>query len=479
MLSKTRIVCTLGPATDSLEIVKAMLLEGMNVARLNFSHGTHEEHAARIALLRQAEEETGLFCALLLDTAGPEIRTGSIDNGQAILEEGQEFTLTVKDIVGDHTRVSISYDGLPACVQPGQSILVDDGLIRLEALTVSTEEIHCKVVFGGILTNRRGVNVPGVDLPFPVLTEKDKEDLRFGVEQGFDVVAASFVRDALDMESVRSCLDELGGKQFIVAKIECLQGVAHLEDILQIADGVMVARGDLGVEVAVEELPFLQKEIIRRCNQLGKPVITATQMLDSMIRNPRPTRAEASDVANAILDGTDAIMLSGETASGAYPLESLATMVRIARQTESSRLWFQQHDASFSQSSTFVDPVSDSVARAACLLAEKIEADAIVTSTQAGFTARQISRFRPIVPIIATTPSHTVLRQLMLSWGVIPIQVPTQYSTDGLMVAALDTATKAGYLSDGDLVVITAGVPVGRTGATNLIKAHIVGESIH
>ncbi|MCL2122129.1 MAG: pyruvate kinase [Clostridiales bacterium] len=479
MYRKTRIVCTLGPATDSLEILTTMLRSGMNVARLNFSHGTHEEHAARIRLLRQAEKETGIDVALMLDTAGPEIRTGAIKGGQVVLEDGQNITLTTKAIEGDRNIVSVTYNQLPASVRQGQHILVDDGLIRLETLAISAEEIQCKVINGGVLTNRRGVNVPGAELPFPVLTEKDHEDLRFGVEQEVDIVAASFVRNAEDVKSIRARLDELGGRQFIVAKIESVQGLDRLDEIIRLADGIMVARGDLGVEVAVEELPMLQKDMILRCNRVGKPVITATQMLESMMHNPRPTRAEASDVANAILDGTDAIMLSGETAAGLHPVGAVDIMARIALQTETSRLWRQQHDRRFNSQDDLLDPISDSVARAACLLAEKIEAKAILTSTNAGFTARQISRFRPGASIIATTPSEMVRRQLMLSWGVIPLLVPHRNSTDELMSTALEAACKEGFVAEGDLVIITAGVPVGKSGSTNLIKAHRVGDPIH
>ena len=478
MLRKTRIICTLGPATDPPEILKQLLRSGMNAARLNFSHGTHEEHAERIARLRQAEKETGIDVALILDTAGPEIRTGPVKDGKTELTEGQDFTLTTRAVEGDDTKVSVTYELLPSCVQPGQSILLDDGLIRLETVSVDGEEIRCKVMNGGKLTNRRGVNVPGADMPFPVLTDKDKDDLRFGVEQGVDIIAASFVRYADDVRTIRAWLDELGGRQFIVAKIETQQGVDNLAEILQIVDGIMVARGDLGVEVPAEELPIIQKEMIRACNQAGKPVITATQMLESMIQNPRPTRAETSDVANAILDGTDTIMLSGETAAGKHPLEAVGTMARIAEQMESSLIWRQQFDHHFNQMDSLNDPVSDSVARAACLLADKIQAKAILTSTQGGFTGRQISRFRPRAPIIATTPVETVRRQLMLSWGVIPVLVPQEENTDEVIAIAIETAVKEGHVSNGDMVVITAGVPVGRSGTTNLIKVHKIGDPI-
>ena len=478
MRRKTRIVCTLGPSTDDLDVLKAIIDAGMNVARVNFSHGSYEEHERRIALLRQAEKETGASVALMLDTAGPEIRTGSVRDGSVKLRDKQDFTLTTTPVEGDETKVFVNYDMLPASVGAGQRIMVDDGLIHLEAVSVSGGDILCKVIHGGTLTNRRGVNVPGAVLPFPVLTEKDHEDLRFGVEHGVHIVAASFVRNAEDVNSIRAWLYRLGGKQLIISKIESLQGVSNLEEIVLLSDGIMVARGDLGVEVPAEELPLIQKEMIRICNRIGKPVITATQMLDSMIKNPRPTRAEASDVANAILDGTDAIMLSGETAIGLHPVESVTTMARIAEHTESSPYWRQQHDRRFN-TDPLVDFVSDSVARAACLLAEKLNAKAILTSTQRGFTARQISRFRPEAPIIATVPTEHVRKQLLLSWGVIPIDVPIMGNTDTLMDEALAASVKAGLLSVGDMVVITAGVPVGRTGSTNLIKVHRVGESVH
>ena len=478
MIRKTRIICTLGPATDPPEILAGLLRSGMNAARLNFSHGTHEEHAKRIAHLRQAEKDTGIDVALILDTAGPEIRTGPVKDGQAILTDGQSFTLTTGDREGDSQMVSVTYDLLPSCVKPGQDILLDDGLIRLTVQSVVGEEIRCLVANGGKLTNRRGVNVPGADLPFPVLTDKDHEDLRFGVELGVDIVAASFVRNAEDVRTIRARLNELGGRQFIVSKIETQQGVDNLAEIIQLSDGIMVARGDLGVEVPAEELPIIQKEMIRACNQAGKPVITATQMLESMIHNPRPTRAETSDVANAILDGTDTIMLSGETAAGLHPLEAVGTMARIAEQTESSLIWRQQFDHHFNQMDNLSDPISDSVARAACLLADKIQAKAIITSTQGGFTGRQISRFRPRAPIVATTPVETVRRQLMLSWGVIPLLVPQQANTDEVIAGAIEMAVRAGHVSNGDLVVITAGVPVGKSGSTNLIKVHRIGDAI-
>ncbi|MDR1194502.1 MAG: pyruvate kinase [Peptococcaceae bacterium] len=477
-MRKTRIICTLGPSTDDIDVLKSILQAGMNVARLNFSHGTHDEHRRRIALLRQAELETGITVALMLDTGGPEIRTGQVRDGRVELAPGREFILTTRQILGDSDQVSVSYPLLPASVKPGQNILLDDGLIRLEVRRTDGSEIYCEILDGSALTNRRGVNVPGADLPFPVLTEKDREDLRFGVEQGVDIIAASFVRNKEDVKMIRDLLRDLGGRQMIVAKIESQQGVTNMEEILQSADGLMVARGDLGVEIAAEEVPMVQKEMIRLCNIVGKPVITATQMLDSMMRNARPTRAEASDVANAILDGTDGVMLSGETAAGHYPIEAVKTMARIAQRTDASPNLRHQVDRRFNHPEEVADPISDSVARAACLLSEKIQAKAILTSTQAGFTARQISRFRPHAMILATTPVDMVRRQLLLTWGVLPLLVEQNSSTDELMRTALLAACQAGYLNTDDLVVITAGVPVGKTGSTNLIKVQRVGEPV-
>lgn len=477
-MRKTKIVCTLGPATGSLCMIKALLEAGMNVARFNFSHGSHGEHLERIGRFRQACQETGKTAALMLDTSGPEIRTGKVINDQVEILSGQDFLLTSRQVEGNQHQVSISYEQLANSVTPGQIILLDDGLIRLQVTKIQSSDIYCKVLNGGILTNRRGVNVPGASLPFPVLTEKDKEDLRFGVTQQVDIIAASFVRSAEDVQTIRQFLNELGGKQSIIAKIESQEGVNNVREILTYADGLMVARGDLGVEISPEEVPLVQKDLIQICNQAGKPVITATQMLDSMMRNPRPTRAEASDVANAILDGTDAIMLSGETAAGQHPLESVRTMSQIAEKTEASTIWQKQFDHHFSALSTETYSISDSVARAACLLAEKIQAKAILTSTSAGFTARQISRFRPKSTIIATTPNPYIARQLALSWGVTPLTVKRYTNTDEMIHSAITAACHAGFIEKNDLIVVTAGIPVGITGSTNLIKVHRVGDPI-
>ena len=466
-MRKTKIVCTLGPASDSPDMLQSLLKAGMDVARLNFSHGSHEEHDQRIRNLRQASQEAGKTVAIMLDTSGPEIRTGQVADQTAELKAEQEFTLTTRQVPGDSAQISVTYDQLPSSVKPGQTILLDDGLIRLEVLQTTETDILCRVKNGGTLTHR---------LPFPVMTEKDREDLRFGVSQGVDIIAASFVRSADDVRSIRQYLDELGGHQFIIAKIESRQGVDQMEDILAEADGLMVARGDLGVEISPEEVPLVQKLMIQRCNKVGKQVITATQMLDSMIRNPRPTRAEASDVANAILDGTDAIMLSGETAAGLYPQEAVSTMSRIADTTEASEIWRQRFLHYFAAMDSQEETTSDSVARAVCLLAEKIHAKAILTSTHAGFTARQISRFRPHTEIIATTPLKYIHRQLLLSWGITPLTVDPYSTTDEMIHDAIDAACGAGLLQEDDLIIITAGIPVGVTGTTNLVKVHRVGS---
>ena len=478
-MPRTKIVCTLGPATDVPGLLPQMIQAGMEVARLNFSHGSHTEHAGRIAQVRQAAQETRHRVAIMLDTSGPEVRTGILREGGVLLEKGQSFILTTEEVAGDSKRVSVSFPQLPAAVSAGQTILLDDGLIQLLVQDTTATEIRCQVVNGGRLTDRRGVNIPGADLPFPILTEKDRADLLFGVKQKVDLIAASFVRSAQDVRSIRSYLASLGGRQFIVAKIESRQGLERLEEILEEADGLMVARGDLGVEIPPEQVPLVQKEMIRRCNQAGKPVITATQMLDSMIRNPRPTRAEASDVANAILDGTDAIMLSGETAAGAYPLEAVETMARIARRTESNPLCRRQYSYHVSHYDTSRDTTSEAVARAACLLAEQIGAKAILTSTQMGFTARQVARFRPSCPILATTPLTRVCHQLNLSWGVTPCLVDFHSSTDEMIRSAIQAACQALKLCQGDTVVITAGIPAGQSGSTNLIKVHRIGEPLN
>lgn len=467
-MRKTKIVCTIGPASESLENTKKLIMAGMNVARMNFSHGDFEEHGNRIKNIRQASQELGKSVALLLDTKGPEIRTGKIAVEPLDLVEGETITLTTEEIAGDKNRLSVSYVDLPKDVSVGSTILIDDGLIGLTVTKVEGTEIECHIVNGGQIKSRKGVNVPGVSISLPGITEKDTNDIVFGIEQGIDFIAASFVRKASDVLEIRELLKKHNAEHIqIISKIENQEGVDNLDEILEVSDGLMVARGDLGVEIPAEEVPIVQKQMIEKCNRAGKPVITATQMLDSMQRNPRPTRAEASDVANAILDGTDAIMLSGETAAGKYPVESVQTMSRIAEKAESAianrEILKKQSEA---QQTSVTESISQSVAHAAW----NLDAKAIVTSTQSGTTARMISKYRPVAPIIAVTTQDQTLRRLALAWGVIPVKGEVAETTDELFESALEGAKNSGLVEKGDLVVITAGVPLGRSGSTNLIK---------
>ncbi len=467
-MRKTKIVCTIGPASESLENTKKLIMAGMNVARMNFSHGDFEEHGNRIKNIRQASQELGKSVALLLDTKGPEIRTGKIAVEPLDLVEGETITLTTEEIAGDKNRLSVSYVDLPKDVSVGSTILIDDGLIGLTVTKVEGTEIECHIVNGGQIKSRKGVNVPGVSISLPGITEKDTNDIVFGIEQGVDFIAASFVRKASDVLEIRELLKKHNAEHIqIISKIENQEGVDNLDEILEVSDGLMVARGDLGVEIPAEEVPIVQKQMIEKCNRAGKPVITATQMLDSMQRNPRPTRAEASDVANAILDGTDAIMLSGETAAGKYPVESVQTMSRIAEKAESAianrEILKKQSEA---QQTSVTESISQSVAHAAW----NLDARAIVTSTQSGTTARMISKYRPVAPIIAVTTQEQTLRRLALAWGVIPVKGEVAETTDELFESALEGAKNSGLVEKGDLVVITAGVPLGRSGSTNLIK---------
>ncbi|OWA34608.1 pyruvate kinase [Saccharibacillus sp. O16] len=467
-MRKTKIVCTIGPASESLENTKKLIMAGMNVARMNFSHGDFEEHGNRIKNIRQASQELGKSVALLLDTKGPEIRTGKIAVEPLDLVEGETITLTTEEIAGDKNRLSVSYIDLPKDVTVGSTILIDDGLIGLSVTKVEGTEIECRIVNGGQIKSRKGVNVPGVSISLPGITEKDTNDIVFGIEQGVDFIAASFVRKASDVLEIRELLKKHNAEHIqIISKIENQEGVDNLDEILEVSDGLMVARGDLGVEIPAEEVPIVQKQMIEKCNRAGKPVITATQMLDSMQRNPRPTRAEASDVANAILDGTDAIMLSGETAAGKYPVESVQTMSRIAEKAESAianrEILKKQSEA---QQKSVTESISQSVAHAAW----NLDVKAIVTSTQSGTTARMISKYRPVAPIIAVTTQEQTLRRLALAWGVVPVKGEVAETTDELFESALEGAKKSGLVEKGDLVVITAGVPLGRSGSTNLIK---------
>ncbi|WP_027414786.1 pyruvate kinase [Aneurinibacillus terranovensis] len=475
MMRNTKIVCTIGPASESLETLKALMEAGMNVARLNFSHGTHEEHKARIATIRQAAEELGKNVAILLDTKGPEIRTGLLECDVVQLKEGDAIILTTEEIKGNEKRVSITYEGLPNDVTPGSTILIDDGLIGLTVEKVEGTDIHCRIRNGGPLKDRKGVNVPGVEIGLPGITEKDAKDIEFGIQQGVDFIAASFVRKPEDVFEIRQILEQHNADIMIISKIENQEGVHNLDEILAVSDGLMVARGDLGVEIPAEEVPLVQKDMIRKCNQAGKPVITATQMLDSMQRNPRPTRAEASDVANAIFDGSDAIMLSGETAAGKYPVQAVLTMDRIAKTTEAA---LSYHEILHSESTKRQTTIPDALSQAVANVAYDLDASAIITSTESGHTARMVSKFRPKSPIVAVTPHPHVCRKLALVWGVLPLIAEPAETTDEMLDIAVRTAVKSGIVKRGELVIITAGVPVRETGTTNILKAHIVGEVV-
>lgn len=475
-MRKTKIVCTIGPSSESLEMLTELISTGMNVARLNFSHGDFEEHGNRIINIRKACEQLNTTVAILLDMKGPEIRTGKLNVESVELVENGQVTLTTEDVLGDKDRISVTYDNLTQDVRVGSTILIDDGLVELTVVDIQGTEIKCKIINGGTVKSNKGVNVPGVQTSLPGITEKDAKDIIFGIEQGVDFVAASFVRKASDVLEIRELLEAHNASHIqIISKIENQEGVDNLDEILEVSDGLMVARGDLGVEIPAEEVPLVQKRMIDKCNIAGKPVITATQMLDSMQRNPRPTRAEASDVANAIFDGTDAIMLSGETAAGKYPVESVQTMSRIAEKTESAlehrELFLKQ---SLAQQTTVTEAISQAVANSSL----DLNAEAIITSTASGYTARMVAKYRPKAPIIAVTPNERVVRTLCLNWGIYPVLGEDAKTTDQMFELAVENSMKTGMIKLGDLVVITAGVPVGRSGTTNLIKVHHVGEMI-
>lgn len=474
-MKKTKIVCTIGPASESKEIFSELVRQGLNAARLNFSHGDHAEHLARIVTVKEVREEMGVPVAILLDTKGPEIRTGKFGVDVVNLVDGQTFTLTIEDYLGDQDKCQVSYVGLPKDVVKGDKILIDDGLIGLEVLETSATEVKCVVLNGGPVKNNKGVNVPNVKINLPAITAKDISDIKFGIENGIDFIAASFIRKASDVLEIRKILEDNGAHDIqIISKIENQEGVDNLDEILEVSDGLMVARGDLGVEIPTEMVPLVQKDMIRKCNKVGKPVITATQMLDSMMRNPRPTRAETTDVANAIFDGTDAIMLSGETAAGKYPVESVKTMSNIAKAAENV---LDYRSILNNKVRDIVDDgVTFAVSHASCATALDLNASAILTATASGFTAKKIAKFRPKAPVIAATTSDRVRRRLALVWGVESVKVNEASNTDALFELALDGSQKAGFIQPGDLVVITAGVPVGVSGATNLMKVHIVGE---
>ncbi|MFB6467714.1 pyruvate kinase [Cytobacillus sp. Hz8] len=475
-MRKTKIVCTIGPASESVEKLTELIDAGMNVARLNFSHGDHDEHGQRIKNIREAAEKTGKTVAILLDTKGPEIRTNNMVNGAIDLVPGQDIIISMTEVEGTTEKFSVTYAGLIDDVHVGSKILLDDGLIGLEVTNINRDagEITTKVLNGGTLKNKKGVNVPGVSVNLPGITEKDANDIKFGIEQGIDFIAASFVRRTTDVLEIRQLLEENKATHIhIIPKIENQEGVDNIDEILEISDGLMVARGDLGVEIPAEEVPLVQKQLIKKCNTLGKPVITATQMLDSMQRNPRPTRAEASDVANAIFDGTDAIMLSGETAAGLYPVEAVQTMHNIASRAETA---LNHKEILSKRSKDNEHNITDAIGQSVAHTALNLDVHAIITPTASGHTARMISKYRPEAPIIAVTSNDYVCRRLSLVWGVYPQIGQKSTSTDDMLDIAVQESLNSGIVKHGDLVVITAGVPAGEVGTTNMMKIHVLGD---
>lgn len=478
-MRKTKIVCTLGPAVNSYEAIKGLAEAGMNVARFNFSHGSHKEHGERLAMVRKVRNELGIPLAALLDTKGPEIRIGKFAGDQKInLHVGDNFTLTAREIEGDQNAVSISFKGLPGDVRPGSSILIDDGLVGLEVKEIKGEDIICTVLNDGTISNNKSVNVPGLHLSLPYMSEKDKSDVAFAVEAGYDFIAASFVRTAKDVLEIRKVLSDNNCNWIkIISKIENSQGVDNIDEILEVSDGLMVARGDLGVEVPFEDIPSIQKMMIKKARAAGKTVITATQMLDSMIRNPRPTRAEVTDVANAIYDGTTAIMLSGETANGDYPVEAVQTMVKIAERTEAD-IDYATRLKNFSPNATTDSnqQITDAIAHATCTTAHDLNVAAIVTVSSSGFTANELSKYRPVQKIIACTPQNRVYRQLALSWGVKPMLIEKDLTGENYLPTAVEQIMDSKDVSKGDKVVFTMGLPFGVTGMTNILRVQIIGE---
>lgn len=472
-MRKTKVICTLGPAVDSTEMIKQMLLAGMDGARFNFSHGTHESHLATLRRLREACAETGCCVSAILDTKGPEIRVRSFKNGSVELREGESFTLRPGDGEGEDGFAYVTYSRLHEDVAPGTLILLDDGLLSMRVEKIEGEDIVCRIENGGELKNNKSINIPGVSVRLPALTDKDRGDLRFAAENDYDYVAASFVRSADDVREIRQCLDSCGGESIrIIAKIENQQGVDNMDEIIGLVDGVMVARGDLGVEIPAAKVPAIQKELIDKCRAAGRTVIIATQMLDSMINNPRPTRAEVSDVANAVYDCASCVMLSGETASGKHPIEALKTMCEIAEEAEKSvRYWnrLREGRSEFSYSG-----ISDSITHTCCLTAMDLGAKVIITATQSGYTAGMISRVRPACPIVALTPVEKVYRQLAIVWGIRPFLCGSVGSTDALFAECVRVVKGNGIAQKGDTVVITAGIPMGQSGSTNLIKAQVI-----
>lgn len=471
-MRKTKIVCTLGPSTDNESVLKQMMVEGMNVARCNFSHGTYDEHKKRMDMVKKLRKEVGKPVAILLDTKGPEVRVKDFKEGKVMLEEGQLFTLTAEEVEGTKDKVSVTYNRLYEDLEVGMRVLIDDGLIEMKVEKVNKNDIVCRVINGGVVSNHKGVNVPDVDLSMPYISDKDREDILFGISQDVDFIAASFVQKKEDILQLRKLLEKNGGEDIkIISKIENAQGVANIDDIIEVSDGIMVARGDMGVEIPYEEVPVIQKKIIKKVYRAGKQVITATQMLESMIKNPRPTRAETTDIANAVYDGTSAIMLSGETAAGAYPVEAVRTMVRIAERTEQD-VDYRKRFFEFEREAN--PDITDAICHATCTTALDLNAKAIVTVTKSGRSARMVSRYRPESDIIGCATTEKVCRQLSLSWGVSPVLIKEEQEVFNLFDKAIMAAKKIGLLNEGDLTVITSGVPIGFSGTTNMIKVQIV-----
>ena len=471
-MRKTKIVCTLGPATDNEEVLRQMMLEGMNVARCNFSHATYDEHKKRMDMIKKLRKEVGQPVAILLDTKGPEVRVKNFKDGRVTLEDGQLFTLTADEVEGTKDKVSVTYNRLYEDLEVGMRVLIDDGLIEMQVEQVDRTNIVCRVINGGTVSNHKGVNVPDVDLSMPYISDKDREDILFGISQDVDFIAASFVQKKEDILQLRRLLEKNGGSDIkIIAKIENAQGVTNIDDIIEVSDGIMVARGDMGVEIPYEEVPVIQKKIIKKVYRTGKQVITATQMLESMIKNPRPTRAETTDVANAVYDGTSAIMLSGETAAGAYPVEAVKTMVRIAERTEQD----VDYRKRFYQSARETDAdITNAICHASCTTALDLNAKAIVTVTKSGTSARMLSKYRPESDIISCATTEKVCRQLSLTWGVTPIVIKEEKEVFHLFDKAIQAAVKMKLLEAGDLTVITSGVPIGVSGTTNMMKVQVV-----
>ncbi|NLO89117.1 MAG: pyruvate kinase [Clostridia bacterium] len=476
MVRRTKIVCTLGPSSEDVGTLSKMIRSGMDIARLNFSHGTREDHLKRLKALRRAAETENKFVAVMLDIKGPKIRVGRLKGESIYLKDSQRVSLITKASSTFSEQIPINYENLSRELKPGDRVLLNDGRIVLKVEDVDEEEIRCTVLSGGELKSNQGVNIPGVELSMPAVTEKDYNDILWGIENGVNFIAASFVSGPRDILEIRKILEEKDCENIhIIAKIESQAGVNNIEHILAVSDGIMVARGDLGVEIPSEEVPLIQKELIKKCNGAGKPVITATHMLDSMVRNPRPTMAETSDVANAIFDGSDAIMLSGETAVGKYPVEAVSTMAKLARKAEEA---LQYEEILLRRQKAPQNTITEAISHASCTIAMDLKADAILTPTATGSTARLVSKYRPKAPIIALSPNRDTLFHLCLVWGVYPVEMPRYNGTDEMFEAGVKAAVKKGLLEEGDLVVLTAGVPMGVSGTTNLIKVHVVGEAL-